>query len=389
MKVLLLGGTGVLSQDILGELISHNEDTYVLNRGNHKSPYSANPHYHSITGNVRQIEKVNESLKDEKFDCIVDFLSYTPEHLRSSYSILSSKCKQYVFISSCVAFRRAQNDMPITEESPMPNYNWSYSINKYECEKEIRKLYEQYHCPYTIVRPYITYGNTRIPFGLAPLARYHWTLIGRVKSCKPFIIWKLRGGTNMCSLLRTEDFAKIFYNMLNNPLCYNEDFNLTAEVRQTWREVVNMMYEVVGQDPKGIVEVPVDYIVKALPEFKETLLGDRILPAIFDTSKLRRVIPAANEVLDNAITLREGIKRTVEYYENNNYLSGIDYIFDARLDRMLSKYLPHNDPRRKTLHFNSYGLPYTNKDKRLYWIYRNFPLTLINVLRKIYNKIKR
>lgn len=54
--------------------------------------------------------------------------------------------------------------------------NWSYSYNKSLCEDFIRKQ----GIKYTIIRPYVTYGKSRLPFQLITDG-YQYTLIERIK----------------------------------------------------------------------------------------------------------------------------------------------------------------------------------------------------------------
>lgn len=59
--------------------------------------------------------------------------------------------------------------------------NWDYNVEKYNSEKELVKLSQNASCYYTIIRPYITYDDERIPFGIAPSYKYHRTIIERLK----------------------------------------------------------------------------------------------------------------------------------------------------------------------------------------------------------------
>ena len=58
---------------------------------------------------------------------------------------------------------------------------------------------------YTVIRPCVTYGDTRIPYGISPQYGYHWTLAARILNNKPIIRWN--GGINRCNMMRVEDFA--------------------------------------------------------------------------------------------------------------------------------------------------------------------------------------
>ena len=55
---------------------------------------------------------------------------------------------------------------------------------------------------------------------------------------------------------------------------------------------------------------------------------------ICSINKLKTLLPDFRPRYD----LREGVKKTLDYYEKNNYLNGIDYVFDGDCDRIIKKY---------------------------------------------------
>lgn len=380
MEILLIGGTGVLSKDITLYCLSQGDKVFLLNRGNNKKDIPKHDKCHLIIGNIRNTEGIKTLMKDQDFDVVVDFLSFNSTHLKNTYEIFAPKCKQYIFISSCCVFRRSEADGVISENSPKPNNKLQYSIEKYECEVLLKEISSLYPCKYTIVRPYITYGETRIPYGLSPLERYHWTLIGRILSGKPFFLWN--DGTNRCSLLNTKDFAKILYQLLLNNKAYNEDINITSNIDYSWNQVINELYEILGCDVHNVVYIPQDVIAKQLPEYKESLLGDRSLNGIFDNSKLLMIAPQTKSILENSITLHDGLVSTIDSYKHNSYYRGIDYRYDARVDRMLSRYLKNNDKRRKCIRFIDYLGNASKKDIAIYLFFRYSTDWLLDVLRK-------
>jgi nucleoside-diphosphate-sugar epimerase len=361
MRILMLGGTGVLSTDILNECISSNYEVYVLNRGHHSC--TNHPNVHVIVGDIRNISSVSSRLTCRKYDVVIDFLSYNAEHLESTYSWLAGFCDQYIFLSSACVFRRAYNDGIIVENSPKPNQLLDYSINKYAAESCIRELYSKFKTPYTIVRPYITYGDTRVPVGIAPLARYHWTIIGRMLANKPFFIWG--DGSNKCTLMHTRDFAYNFIQLLLNKKAYNEDVNLVGNEVHTWHDVLKLIYKSLNIVPQ-IIDVPITKLCTLLPEYEQFILGDRSLDAVFDNSKLKSIIPDYKQ----SISLEEGIKSTIEYYKQSHYLDGIDYVYDARVDRMLAKSGLLSSYQKQSLKFIDYIGTATLAQKVKYAKYR-------------------
>ena len=82
---------------------------------------------------------------------------------------------------------------------------WDFSINKLASEKKLVELSTGTDVKYTIIRPCVTYGDTRIPYGIVPQYGYHWTLIARVLNGKPIVRWN--EGNNRCNMMSVEDFA--------------------------------------------------------------------------------------------------------------------------------------------------------------------------------------
>lgn len=380
MNILVLGGTGVLSTDIVDKYVSEGHDVYLITRGS--NPIPDRPNIHSIIGNVRNLDSIYDTVSSLRYDLVLDFLSITKANLEYSFTKLAGLCENYVFISSACVFRRSMVDGIITEESPKPNSLLQYSINKYACEKYLQEEIGNSSTCWTIVRPYITYGETRIPVGIAPLAGYHWTIAGRILANKPFFLWD--DGSNKCTLYHTKDFARTFYGMFGGGNFHAfEDYNLVGDSVTTWNDVLKTLYKLLGKEP-NIIYIPTSELEKLLPEHSDYILGDRSLDAVFDNSKLKH---ACKEYCQS-ISLEEGIKRTIDHYKSHGYLKGIDYRYDARIDRALARFLPFNDHRRRKLKFVDYLGNATVRDYIVYTIYRYLPLQFARGLIKVIGKIK-
>ena len=372
MKVLLIGGTGLLSSEVLSLSVRAGYDIYVLNRGNN------NKHIEKQVKvliadfyNKNSVEKVVNNMP---FDIVVDFLSRKPEDINRIFPIFKDKCKQYIFISTACVYRRSKEYEIITEDSPKPNVDWSYNIEKYDCEQTLIKLSKEARVRYTIVRPYITYDNTRIPFGIAPLYGYHWTIIGRILTGKPIFVWDK--GAAITTLTHVEDFAKGVVGLFLNEKAYDEDFHITTQETHTWKEFLEILFSLLHKTT-GIVEIPAKYIASQLPEYRGMLLGDRAINTHFDNSK----ILSAVEGLEFSISLKEGLKKTIDYYKDNNYLKGIDYSWDAKIDKLIANYTSEK------IFFVDYLGNADKKDRIIYCIYRNLPVKIANRISSVLHKV--
>ena len=74
MKVLLIGGTGILSTDIRDLSAARGYDVYILNRGINKVK-NTNNNVTSIISDIRNKEQARKDLEGFYFDVVIDFIS--------------------------------------------------------------------------------------------------------------------------------------------------------------------------------------------------------------------------------------------------------------------------------------------------------------------------
>lgn len=326
MNILLLGGTGTLSTAVLNQALSKGYKLTVMNRGKRKTnlPYGVE----SIICDFKDKRSLVSCFNNQKYDVVVDFLSRVPSDMDRVYPVFRDKCEQYIFISSSCVYRRADQDFPIKEYSPKPNTNWSYNVEKYETELRLIELSKSSSSYYTIIRPYITYDDERIPLGIAPVYKYHRTIIERIKAGKPWFIWD--NGQAITTVTHTSDFAIGVVGLFLNPKAINEDFHITGDFYYTQNEIVKMLFSKLNK-PYNCVSLSTKEILNKLPNYAQTLKGDRSLNALFDNTKIKSAVSE----LSFSVDYDKGLDRILEYW-NNCESYDYDYVFDARIDKMLA-----------------------------------------------------
>ena len=218
MKLLIIGGTGILSTAVVSEAIEQGIDVTVINRGKNKR--FNNPKAETIIADVRNNPaEVEKLLAGRYFDAVIDFIIWTEEQLKLSLSLFSKLASQYIFISSAQAYNTSIKGV-LNEDSEMCQPLWKYSINKHKAEEFLRHYSKKNGINYTIIRPGVNYGSTRIPYGLFPAIGSHWTFVERIKAGKYIPTWN--GGNNRLNLTRVEDFAFGLVGLVGNPAAYNE-----------------------------------------------------------------------------------------------------------------------------------------------------------------------
>ena len=328
MKILVIGGTGILSSAVVDEAINQSIDVYMVNRG--KRANLINDKAHLIKCDVHDKDTLNKLLGDVFFDAIIDFLVYTKEQLEYSLDLFSRRTKQYVFISSTAVYN-TDLDILFNEDSPKIQEKWSYSINKNLCEVFLLKYCNEKQVNYTIIRPGVNYGNTRIPYGIYPSIGSHWWFYSRILADKPMIVWN--NGENIQNLTRVEDFAIGVVGLLGKKEAYNEAFNVVGDDFYTWKQVLDCIADYAGKDLK-VIDIPPEEYAKEIPSQSEELLGGRANNCKCSNEKLKKVVKS----FKSNISLKEGIYKTLDYYKSHNYLLGIDYNYDGDYDRIIKKY---------------------------------------------------
>lgn len=329
MKVLFIGGTGRLSKDV-AFLAAEKNEVYLLTRGTSDRLRFVFPQYHMIYCDIRNDIKCKEKLRNLQFDVVVDFLSYKIDDLKNKLSILKGKFMQYIFISSATVYCPLDDEIISESKTTVGNSKWQYAYSKYLCENYLREYCEQDKSFfYTIVRPYVTYGNTRVPYPLVPRdIRMEWSLVDRIVRKKTIVMFD--NGTTVTTLTHAKDFAKGIIGLFGNEKAFGEAFHITESNTTSWEEVLNIMGSIL-QCEVYKKNIDKELIYKFMPEYKTVLEGDKARNMRFDNSKIKAVVPE----FDCSIPLEKGLEDMIDFYKANEDLRKIDEDWNHRMDILL------------------------------------------------------
>jgi nucleoside-diphosphate-sugar epimerase len=326
MKVLFLGGTGIISAAVSRQAIVKGLDLYLLNRGlRGVNP----PGSHSLIADTRQPEDVKAALQGLQFDVVVNWVAYTPDDIERDLALFQGRVKQYIFISSASVYQKPPTHYVITEATPLHNPYWDYSRNKIACEERLMRAYAEAGFPVTIVRPSQTYDqNFPVPIGGGAF----YTLADRLKKGRPIIVHG--DGASLWVVTHAEDFGRGFLGLLGNWDAIGNAFHITSDEVLTWEQIYQTIAEGLGVDAK-IVHIPSDFIARLEPELAGTLLGDKMWSAVFDNSKIKSFVPGFKAV----IPFRDGIRRTLAWFETDERRQRVDDAAQEKIEHILNAYI--------------------------------------------------
>lgn len=327
MKVLFIGGSGIISTAVSRLAVKKNIDLYVLNRGKHNNKLPKEVTV--LQGDIYNEDQINSLLEGMYFDVIVQWISFTVDHVKRDYRLFKGHTKQFVFISSASAYFKPLPFLPITEEMPLGNKYWDYSENKKKCEEYLLSVHNDAF-NVTIIRPSHTYDDDKLISQLK--SRNHpYTMIDRMLHGKEIIMPDQ--GVELWTLTYNEDFAHAFVDVLGNPKTYGEYYHLTSDKVYTWERINEIICEAVGVTP-NIIYIPTEFIIKYFPDFEAELYGDKIASAVFDNSKIKSVAPNYRSEVDYSDIAKKAVKTLLE----NPELQTIDTEFNKRYDELIEAY---------------------------------------------------
>ena len=269
MKVLFIGGTGVISSGVSPLAVERGIELYLLNRGQRGELFPKGAH--QIVADVGDRASVRKALEGQSFDVVVDWLVFTPEQLEADIALFTGRTGQYIFISSASAYQKPPTHSPITESTPVANPYWQYSRDKIACEDRLMREYREKQFPMTVVRPSHTYGLTMIPSGFASWT-HPWTLVDRMRRGKKIIVHG--DGTSLWTMTHNSDFGRAFVGLLGNPAAVGHTFHITSDEALTWDQITLAIGRAAGVQP-DIIHIASDFISAFDPEARGSLIGDK------------------------------------------------------------------------------------------------------------------
>jgi len=322
MRVLFIGGSGIISSACSALAVESGIDLTLLNRGRtdfRPVPAAA----HVIHADVRDAAAAAEALRGQTFDAVVDWIAFTPDHVAADLDLFRGRVGQFVFISSASAYQKPPARLPITEETPLDNPFWQYSRNKIAGEELLLAATLDEGFPVTIVRPSHTYDATLLPFH----GGYTW--LDRLRRGRPLLVHD--DGESLWTLTHHRDFARAFVPLLGEPRAIGEAYHITSDEVLTWNAIAGLLAEAAGV-PLNVAHVPSTVVAQFDQGWGDSLLGDKAHNTYFDNSKIRGIVPG----FAAEIPFAEGAREIVAWYDAHPDARRVDADFDALVDRIIA-----------------------------------------------------
>ncbi|GMA37314.1 hypothetical protein GCM10025876_35180 [Demequina litorisediminis] len=185
------------------------------------------------------------------------------------------------------------------------------------------------------MRPAHTYGPSKIPAYTGNSA-HPWTIVDRMRRGADIVI--PGDGTGLWTLTHARDLAAAAVGLMGLDRALGEAVHITSSEALTWNAIYGTIADAAGISPERFgqqrVCVPSDALVAATPDQAGSIYGDKMHPAVYDTRKIRDLVPG----WEARIPFTEGIRECIAWFEADPARQSVDARANAMFDRLASIY---------------------------------------------------
>ncbi len=324
MKILIIGGSGLISTAITRRLVERGSDALTLYNRGQTTPRFDTPvtAIHGDRTNFATFEPQIQAAGN--FDVVIDMCCYHPAEAESVVRALRGRVGQYIFTSTVDVYSKPAARYPITEAAErQPDPAFAYAYEKARCEEILERAHASGDLPVTIIRPAYTYGESR---GILHSLGGRTTYIDRIRQGQPIIVHG--DGQSLWGSCYIDDVARTFVNAAGNRATLGQAYHVTGEEWLTWNQHHQQVAAALDAPTPKLVHIPATLLARAVKAAAWVELNFQY-NNIFDNA-------AAHRDLDFHYTVpwQEGVRRTVAWLDEHDAVES--YTADPVYDRMIA-----------------------------------------------------
>lgn len=329
MNVLVLGGTGAMGIHLVQLLADNGIDTVVTSRSKRTSEGCVS----YLLGNAHDLEFL-EPILDKHWDVIVDFMVYKTYELLNRIDLLLSATTQYVFLSSARVY--AGSDFHIDESASrlldVSTDKEFLATDEYSLAKARQEniLMKNGNSNWTIIRPYITYSESRLQLGVLEKEEWLYRALNRRT-----IVFSNDIKSKSTTMTYGLDVSKGIVAVAGKSSALGEVFHVTSGCSVSWSKVLSIYLEVLedylGYRPR--------VLLLGLNEFSQCknaeyqIKYDRLFNRKFDNTKINEYID-----ISNFVEIEKGLSNCLRSFLRDPVFKGINWGAEALKDRQTKEF---------------------------------------------------
>ena len=334
MKLLIIGGTGLISTGITRQAVAAGHDVTVFNRGQTEAELPAS--VDRVSGDRTDREALVRARGTVSPDAVIDMVGFDPADIDTAIDVFSGHVDQYVFCSTVDVYHRPVETMPIRERAAREPPVSEYGADKATCEDRLFAAYREDGFPATVIRPWHTYGEGG---GLIDTLSSD-TYVERLRTGAPIVVHG--DGSSVWGPCHRDDVAAAFVAAIGNQEAVGEAYHVTATEPLTWNQYHRRAAAALDAPEPELVHVPTDALREAVPDRVGPLRDHFRFSTVFDTTKAERDLG-----FRQTVSWEEGVRRTVDRLDADDAIADRDA--DPEYDAIVSAWRDAMDVFRDEL----------------------------------------
>lgn len=307
MKVLLIGGTGLISTGIVAGLRERSAAITVFNRG--QTDDRLGPDVARLIGDRQDFVAFERAMAAAgPWDVVIDMICFRPDEAENDLRVFAGRCGHFIFCSTVCTYGNTQTIVPTTEDTPQSPHS-DYGRNKLACEQRFLQAHAAGKIPVTIIRPSHTYGP-----GGGIINNLHWepSFLARLRAGRPVIV--SGDGHGLWQSAYADDVGWGFAYAAGNARCMGQAYNAVADEVVTWDQYALRTAAAIGAPVPRLVHIPTDALMAIDPKRFAWLNEIFRFHGVYSNAKLKRDVPEFRLT----VPYEEGVRRTVAWIDRHN-----------------------------------------------------------------------
>jgi nucleoside-diphosphate-sugar epimerase len=326
MKVLVIGGTGVISRCIVNQLLDQQHKVIIYHRGHHRLGY--NGKVQEIIGDRNDPVNFRRAMSTLDIDIVIDMISFNAMDAQLTIETFMNRAQQIIITSSVAVYRRPLRTLPTIEdqEELTEDPAFEYAYHKAEMERYLHSMITTQNLPITIIRPSLTFGAGAMNVGVL---RQNYGIVDRIKKGKPLVMFG--DGTTPFSFTFAPDLAKAYIGLIGNKATYGKSYHVANPERHIWDDLYLEFGKYLGIEPT-IIHIPSELLVSASPATFSHIYYEKKFSGIYDITKITNDMKG----LTFDYSLSRGVAMMINNYEQNKVI--VDPVKDQFEDQLAELY---------------------------------------------------
>jgi nucleoside-diphosphate-sugar epimerase len=297
MKVLIIGGTGLIGTGIVKGLLARGARVTTYNRGRRANVFA--DAVEQLVGDRADERAFERAFESSRYDVVIDMICFAPAEAESTVRAFGGRCEQLQFCSTVCTYGVGVPPGVLVDEMLPQEPITEYGRDKLACERIFERAAADRRFALTIFRPSHTYGP-----GASLVDQLEFDGVAWDRIVRGLPVLCAGDGLGLWQSTHRDDCGRLFAHAALNPRTYGEAYNATRDEVLTWREYYRRAARALGTRAR-LIFVPAGWLLSERKDRFDFLRTITQFHGAYSSAKARAHVPEFRPTIDFEAGARE------------------------------------------------------------------------------------